>query len=152
MFFPRDLFIATDLDNIAAHWDRKYGWLGKILVEKDDERAKHIAEKRWTYRTDSGLIIAIVPSRFISDASDLLEDECEVIVGFSYTKNDPGCYPGLLLSLRSFGDSFDCGKFCKAHGGGGHVNAAGCKFETESTTLNPYKFLCEKFDEYLSKG
>ena len=152
MFFPRDSLISDPLSSIASSWDMEYGRLGSILVNKDLERAEHIAEKRWIYRTDSGLIIAIVPSRLISDASDLLEDECEVVIGFSYTKNEPGCYPGLLLSLRSFGDSFDCGKFCKAHGGGGHANAAGCKFDTEATTLNPYKLICDKFDEYLSKG
>lgn len=152
MFFSNEIWKETWLSHLAAQWDDKYSWLGKILVDKDNERAAHIADKRWTYRTDSGLVIAIVPSRFISDVSDLLEDECEVVIGFSYTKNEPGCYPGLLLSLRSFGNSFDCGKFCKTYGGGGHLNAAGCKFETLETTLNPYKFLCEKFDEYLSKG
>ena len=152
MFFSNEMWKEIWLSQLAVIWDDKYGWLGKILVDKDNERAASIAEKRWTYRTDSGLVIAIVPSRFISDVSDLLEDECEVVIGFSYTKNEPGCYPGLLLSLRSFGNSFDCGKFCKTYGGSGHLNAAGCKFETLESTLNPYKFLCEKFDEYLSKG
>jgi oligoribonuclease NrnB/cAMP/cGMP phosphodiesterase (DHH superfamily) len=152
MFFSNEMWKGIWLSQLASQWDDKYGWLGKILVDKDNERAASIAEKRWTYRTDSGLVIAIVPSRFISDVSDRLEDECELVIGFSYTKNDPGCYPGLLLSLRSFGNSFDCGKFCKSYGGGGHLNAAGCKLETTDTTLNPYKLLCEKFDEYLSKG
>lgn len=150
MFFNREFWMSHELSWLAENWDEKLGWLGPVLISNDEDRSKSIAEKRWTYRTESGLVIAIVPNRFISDVSDLLEDECSVVIGFSYTKNDPGCFPGLLLSLRSFGDSFDCGKFCKANGGGGHTNAAGCKFETTETTLNPYKFLCNKFDEYLS--
>ena len=148
IFMPINIWMNQSLGGILTSWDYS---LGKILVEKDMERAVHIAAKRWTYRTDSGMVIAIIPSRFISDASDLLEDECSVVIGFSYVKNEPGCYPGLLLSLRSFKGSFDCGKFCKTYGGGGHMNSAGCKFETEAGTLNPYKFICDKMDEYLCK-
>ena len=135
---------------LSENWTKEFKLLGSILVSKEEEKAKSISEKRWTYRTNSGVVIAIVPTRNISDASDLLEDECDVVVGFSYTKNEPGCFPGLLLSLRGFG-SFDCGAFCKAHGGGGHVDSAGCKFETNEDTLNPYKFLCNKFDEYKNR-
>ena len=152
MFFNREFWMSKDLVWIAENWDEKLSWIGPVLISNENDRSKSIAEKRWTYRTDSGLVIAIVPSRFISDASDLLEDECDVVIGFSYTKNNPGCFPGLLLSLRSFGESFDCGKFCKANGGGGHLNAAGCELETAEDTPNPYKFLCNKFDEYLRNG
>lgn len=149
-FYPTEYWMNEDLSSLVQEWDAKYMPLGKILVQKDQERAAGIAEKRWTYRITSGLVIAIVNSRFVSDVADLLEDQCDVLIGFAYTKNEPGCYPGLLLSLRSYGDSFDCGKFCKSYGGGGHLNAAGCKFETVERTLNPFKLICDKVEEYLN--
>jgi len=43
-------------------------------------------------------------------------------VGFSY-KTDEG-KPIVIFSTRSHAD-FNCGAFCKAHGGGGHTKAAG---------------------------
>ncbi len=150
MFFPSDFWVSERLLSLSKNWDSKFRWLGPVLLANDNARSKQLADKSWTYRTNSGLIISIMPGRSISDASDLVEDECDVVVGFSYTKNEPGCFPGLLLSLRSFGNSFDCGKFCQTYGGGGHVNAAGCKFDTDEYTPNPYKFLCDKFNEYLS--
>jgi len=149
-FFPETYWMNVLLPTLAMDWYKDYIPLGKILVQKDKERAKAIADKRWTYRTSSGLVIAIVNSRFVSDAADLLEDQCGVLVGFSYMKNDPGCYPGLKLSLRSFGDSFDCGKFSKYFGGSGHLNSAGCKLVTDETTLNPFKLICDKVEEYLN--
>lgn len=149
-FFPTDHWYKKYITDIVDRWEIDYIPLGKILVQKDDERAAGIAEKRWTYRTSSGSVIAIVNSRFISDVADLLEDQCDVLIGFAYTKNEPGCYPGLLLSVRSYGNSFDCGKFCKHYGGGGHLNAAGCKFETIEETPNPFKLICDKVEEYLN--
>jgi hypothetical protein len=150
MFFGAEEWLNYTVEELAFRWNTKYKWLGKVLIKKENEAAKGIAEKRWTYRSVSGLVIAIVPSRNISDASDLLEDECGVVIGFSYAKNEPGRFPEMIVSLRSFGDSFDCGAFCKLHGGGGHVNAGGCKFETLEDTGNPYSFICRKIDDYES--
>lgn len=150
MFFTKEFWMSQSLDYLCDNWVDKFELLGQTLVEKGKDKTKSIAEKRWVYRTESGLLIAIIPTRNISDATDLVEDECDVVIGFSYTKNKPGCFPGLILSLRSFDDSFDCGKFCKFYGGGGHLNSAGCEFETIEDSPNPYTFICNKFEEYLN--
>lgn len=149
MFFPIENWVGQEtLWSIRRVWANYYKPFGKILFQKDKERAKAIANKRWIYRTTSGLVIAIVNSRFINDAADLLEDQCDVVMGFAYTKNEPGEYPGMKISLRGFG-SFDCGKFAKHYGGGGHFSAGGCKFQTLESTENPYTFLCKQMEQYL---
>jgi hypothetical protein len=122
--------------------------MGKSMNISQLENVDDIVEICWTYRTNSGLIIAIIPNRFIK-AAQLLEDKCSVVIGFSYAKNKPGCFPELILSLRSFEDSFDCKKFCTNYGGDGDLNSAECRFETTEETPNPYTFICDKFNEYM---
>jgi len=150
-FFPTDLWISNSLYNIAVNWEVKYSWLGKLLINRVNEKANNFADKSWVYKTKNGLIISIIDSKSVSDVADILKGKCGLVIGFGYSKSEDGKYPKLSLSLRSYGNSFDCSNFCKKYGGGGHTNSAGCSFETDELTPNPYRFISDKVEKYFNE-
>ncbi len=66
-----------------------------------------------------------------SMAAEWLGDKVDLVVGFDYTADDG--LPKIIYSLRSH-TGFDCGAFCKGHGGG-HTAAAEFK---QQARVDPY--------------
>lgn len=140
-FIPNERWLAAGLVNIRGDWAANYGPLGKLLIEKLNADTARVIEKGWRFTTIKGTRVIVIPSKGLtSDAAEMLGNEVDLVVGFGYTYEKGSDKPLLVLSTRSRG-SFDCGSFCKAHGGGGHTKAAGCSFGVELDALNPYAFI-----------
>jgi nanoRNase/pAp phosphatase (c-di-AMP/oligoRNAs hydrolase) len=128
--------------NLRGDWEKVYGPLGRLLVEKQNADVVRACEKGWRFTTDKGLRVIVIGSVMLtSDAADL-EKDVDLVVGFFYTHDQGAERPTLVLSTRSR-TTFDCGAFCKAHGGGGHTKAAGCSFPLGVSDPNPYTFVEE---------
>lgn len=125
-------------DLLAIPWNE---WpikmqIGPLLFEKQLQKAKDTAEGSYRFTTDKGLRVAMFGGVTItSDAAEALGESVDLVVGFTY-KVEAGSII-LVFSTRSH-TTFDCGSFCKAHGGGGHTKAAGFKVSVGPTDLNPF--------------
>lgn len=140
-FIPNEQWLSMSLQTIRAAWGTNYDPLGKLLVEKKNADVARACEKGWRFKTGRGTRIIILPGTGVtSDAAELLDDAVDLVVGFAYTYEQGAARPQIILSTRSHMD-FDCGAFCKAHGGGGHTKAAGCSFEVSEIAHNPYTFI-----------
>lgn len=135
-------FRAFPLDWWLTHkpmMDDTVWTLGKASV---DGRAKQVKEalgqvvvvsvggKRFGIFSD--------PKSLVSDLAELTRQEgvCDALVAWFIVADKPGELK-LVLSCRS-SDGVDVAAFCKAHGGGGHTRAAGCKVDMKLGTA-PYQ-------------
>lgn len=137
-FVPNEKWLEQGLRQVAARWLDTHEPLGRLLVEKQNADVVRVCEKGWRFTTARGTRVIVIPSTGLtSDSAELLDEAVDVVVGFGYTYEQGVDRPQLILSTRSHTD-FDCGAFCKTHGGGGHTKAAGCSFPVGKDDLNPY--------------
>ena len=103
------------------------------------------------YYFDDKLAIAVITQKMYAQTGTS-EDECEYIA--SIPRQVAGVYVGITIRERTNGTykasvrtkpPLDASKICRAFGGGGHMNAAGCRFEG---TLEEFK---EKFIEVVGE-
>ncbi len=81
------------------------------------------------------------------DTSDVAQElGTDLVVGFLYLV-DAGRQK-LILSMRSRG-YFDCAKFAKSLGGGGHTNAAGCTIPVNFGDRHAYAHVEDVVQRYL---
>lgn len=147
-FFPFEevvcgLVVPTSMDRMMD--------TGRMLLERRNASAKRSAED--AYRAtimlgDRPTRLAIFQGVDTSDAADLLTD-ADAVVGFHYRAGAQGPY--CVLSMRSRGD-YDVGAVCKARGGGGHKNAAGCTLKDHLTGLAPYELVTDLFARFGAYG
>lgn len=123
--------------------------LGYVLEDRREERTREIAREAYRTMSSSDTRIAIVPTRETSDVSELLANEADLTIGFAYTAARGRTE--IIVSLRSRGE-FDCAAFAKAHGGGGHRNAAGFTVPVSYTDPGPYAFLIELVEAYEKRA
>jgi oligoribonuclease NrnB/cAMP/cGMP phosphodiesterase (DHH superfamily) len=125
--------------------------LGYILLEKREQRTRQIVSRGWRRLTRAGRKLFVVSTTETSDAAELVGGDADLVVGFAFDA-DPGAEEvaagiEMRLSLRSRGD-FDCAKFCRAHGGGGHTRAAGCTVPVSESSQNPYARILTMVEEW----
>lgn len=141
VFWPSEDLLATPWNE----WPIKLA-LGPVLFDKQLRKAAETAEGSYRFTTDKGLRVAMFGGVTItSDAAETIGAEADLVVGFSYKVEAGGIV--LVFSTRSHTD-FDCGSFCKAHGGGGHTKAAGFKVSVGPTDLNPFDHFRAILEEY----
>jgi nanoRNase/pAp phosphatase (c-di-AMP/oligoRNAs hydrolase) len=96
------------------------------------------------------LNVAILNDNHISDIAEILrnkeENHADLIVGFFYVPD--GDTFKVVYSLRS-NDVFDCSKYAKSNGGGGHVKAAGFTVNRIGSEFNPINYLTDNLYNYL---
>lgn len=146
-FFPAADWLEADGDPLnEERLRRRMEMLGEVLMRKDEEESRKLVANAYHFVTERGLRVAVLPSTYVSDASVLLADVADVVVGFNYRAGN-AAVPDLRLSFRSRG-AVDVAAIAKTLGGGGHTNAAGAAVSTllhregdhydESTSRNPY--------------
>jgi len=138
-FYPPDNWLSmySPFRYENQSWWAERMELGKLLVEKHERSVKKSIEKSYRFTSAKGTRVVVLNSLHVtSDAAEVLDTEADLVVGFSF-EIDNGTMKA-IYSTRSRGD-FDCGAFCKAHGGGGHTKAAGFNVPFEIDGLeNPY--------------
>jgi len=111
------------LDQDPHGWPDLIQPIGSVIFAKNLQRAQELVETSYRFVSSRGTKVLIFGGTSMSsDAAEAAGDTVDLVVGFSY-KTDEG-KPIVIFSTRSHAD-FNCGAFCKAHGGGGHTKAAG---------------------------
>lgn len=130
-FWPPDVLLPVPPDK----WEEKLS-LGPLLLEKQLKRSKRNADNSFRFTTTKGTRVAVFEgTTSASDAAEYLGETVDLAVGFDIFMQDGK--PVMLWSIRSH-TNFDCGTFCKAHGGGGHLRAAGFKLVLQPDDPNPF--------------
>jgi hypothetical protein len=130
-FWPPEAMLSIEPDK----WAEKLS-LGSLLLEKQLKRAKRNADSSFRFTSTKGTRVAVFEgTTSASDAAEYLHESVDMVVGFDIFVQDG--QPVMLWSVRSHTD-FDCGTFCKAHGGGGHLRAAGFKLILQPDDPNPF--------------
>ena len=140
-FWPHEDLVGLPVDA----WAEKLT-LGPMLFKKRLKRAQDAIDRGFRFTTPSGRkVIVFEGLRPTSDAANLLDNDpnpVDFVVGFGFVAHDNKIQ--MIFSTRSHTD-FDCSKFCSAHGGGGHLRAAGITIKdyNPQTALNPYAHIQE---------
>jgi len=142
-FWPPEVLLPVPPDK----WAEKLS-LGPLLLEKQLKRAKRNADSSFRFTSTKGTRVAVFEgTTSASDAAEYLHESVDLVVGFDIFVQDG--QPVMLWSIRSHTD-FDCGTFCKAHGGGGHLRAAGFKLILQPDDPNPFALARRVLDAYES--
>lgn len=114
LFRPKD---EWRLENIIG-WKERFGWIGDLLLAKQAESVARAIAVAHRFTTPRGTkVITFMGSSVTSDASDVLGNAVDLVVGFTF-KVDQGVQK-MDLSTRS-PTTFDCAALAKHYGGGGH--------------------------------
>ena len=133
IFPPTDDLLALGLENLCIGWDTRYGWAGEINYAKHKERCKYVANQAFRWVSPKGTRLALFQGTGISsDATEHLPD-ADLVVGFDVSYDDNKVKYTYSLRSRT---NFDCSKFARQFGGGGHTKAAG--FSWEHPACDPY--------------
>jgi hypothetical protein len=144
LFIPQERFVGCASAILGAEWNRLM-WAGKIQYEKGLKRAARAIRDSFKFVTPKGTRVAVFEGVTISSDAAEVSTDFDLVIGFDFFVDKD--VPKLIFSTRSRSD-FDCGSFCKANGGGGHMKAAG--FNIEFPTLSPWSHIQErvlKFEE-----
>jgi hypothetical protein len=132
--FCEDIRTLMDKENVITAFG--------AVQERNQERFAKTAIRLHTHDHK----LAFINETNMSGAAEILRNEGnDVIVGFKMIY-DPQLPQNIIIySLRS-NERFDCAKFCKANGGGGHKAAAG--FSIPYNNQDPISSFFRLFAEY----
>lgn len=155
-FYPAQLLLkmaSIDFDQ-TFHDIEQMGdvllWKRKIAVER---AAEGMLVETFRYAGTVAKIAFIQNSELTSDLAEYLDardhdEQPDLIVGFSFfaEKNELR----INYSMRSH-KTFDCGKFAKARGGGGHTRAAGFTVKGDNVDIrtSPYVLFFDELRDHL---
>lgn len=140
-FWPPEALLSVEPDR----WGEKLS-LGPLLLEKQLKRSKRNADNSYRFTSAKGTRVAVFEgTTSASDAAEYLHDAVDLAIGFDIFMQDG--QPVMLWSIRSH-TNFDCGAFCKAHGGGGHLRAAGFKLVLQPDDPNPFTLAKRVIEAY----
>lgn len=146
-FYPFAAFADVGRPFGETGWSELQGLLsvGGILRARRRETVRREVEGAFGWKSSKGTRVMIVSTVETSDVAEAVGPEADVVVGFLYKADADGAK--IILSMRSH-TGFDVGAFCAAHGGGGHVAAAGVVLPVQIGDLNPYDFICRHLDTF----
>ena len=146
----RSFYIAGIMKELGADTET----INEVMFEiktRGELELERIMLEGMDYYFDDKLAIAVITQKMYAQTGTS-EDECEYIA--SIPRQVAGVYVGITIRERTNGTykasvrtkpPLDASKICHAFGGGGHMNAAGCRFEG---TLEEFK---EKFIEVVGE-
>ncbi len=153
MFHPRDTWL-NELVHNPHGWRAMAQGVGKVLRAKEAEKVAMVIREGYRFTSEKDTrVICFNNVTQTSDASDVLDNEVDLIAGFRYL-TEKGVRK-LQVSCRSTpSTNFDTGAFCKAQGGGGHTKAAGFTVEMaeEGMSFDPYTMIQSILANYEENG
>lgn len=146
-FFPIETLLEDSCPFLPPNQSRLWAprmEIGELLIAKHTKSTQKAVAKSFKFESLAGTRVVMLSNvSAVSDAAELLREEADLVVAFGYEVEDNK--PKIYFSTRS-ARSFDCGTFCKAHGGGGHTKAAG--FNLPLPVLNPYTSFRQVLDTW----
>lgn len=145
-FWPWD-HLNTSLS--YDQWNAKMS-IGPILFQKKLDTAKRFGDNAHRFTSEKGTKVAVFSGvKMSSDVAEYLDTEVDLVIGFDVFLIDGT--PSMVFSTRSH-THYDCGKFAKAHGGGGHTKAAGFKVVLKPEDPNPFELARRVVNRYEVGG
>lgn len=144
IFMPRERWLETRLQDHLVDWDDRYGWVGLVLEERHVRSVSKALSGAYRFTTERGTrVVVFEGTHTTSDAAEV-EQDADLVVGFAGFQDREGYK--IVFSTRTRGQ-FDCARFCKSLGGGGHTKAAGFSV-LEPPVRHPIEILREKLQQY----
>lgn len=132
-FYPKEEWLG-DNRVLPFHPGNQGFWaerlkLGNLLWTKHEKTILKCLSKSWFYTSPKGTRVVIFQgTKQSSDVAEHMDQQADLIMSFDYEcETPPETKPiakKIAYSLRSH-TNFDCMKFAKTLGGGGHTKAAG---------------------------
>ena len=147
----RSFYIAGVMKDLGADTESINEVMFEIKTRGELELERQMLEKM-DYYLDNRLAIAVITQKMYEETGTS-EDECEYIA--SIPRQVAGVMVGITIRERKNGawkasvrtkPPVDASEICKVFGGGGHANAAGCRFDG---ALEQFK---EKFIQIVSEA
>jgi hypothetical protein len=144
-WWPEDHLVGSPLTSWPGHIQP----IGGTLFAKNLKYAKQLSETSYRFVSKKGTRVLIFGGvSMSSDTAEQAGDTADLVVGFSY-KCDDG-KPVVIFSTRTRGETFNCGEFCVAHGGGGHTKAAGftlpLTLDTDPNPIQHFRGILEAYE------
>ena len=130
----RTFYIAGVMKDLGADTENINEVMFEIKTRGELELERRLLEKM-DYYLQNRLAIAVITQQMYAETGTS-EDECEYIA--SIPRQVAGVMVGITIKQRTNGTwkasvrtrpPIDASKICMAFGGGGHANAAGCRFD-----------------------
>lgn len=125
--------------------------IGPILFDRNVKKLEKILEGAFQYQSSKGRRVTIFEGlKPTSDAAEKLGDTNDLTIGMAFfTEKTPDgqTQQVMIFSNRSRG-SFNCRNFALAHGGGGHLKAAGFSRVLRMNDLQPFMLAVQILERY----
>lgn len=127
--------------------------IGPVLMDRNEKKLDKIIEGAFQHLSGKGRRVTIFEGlKPTSDAAEKLGDTNDLTMGMAFfTEKTPDgqTQQVMIFSNRSRG-SFNCRNFALAHGGGGHIKAAGFSRVLRLNDLQPYMLAVQILSRYES--
>lgn len=141
-WWPWEIVEKTPWDKWASELFR----IGPILMARNNRTVDKCIEGAFRFTSAKGRKVTVFEGlKPSSDAAEKLGEANDLTIGLGFLVEDGR--PKLLLSTRGRG-TFHCRNLAMAHGGGGHVKAAGFSVPLTPTSLQPYELARQLLDRY----
>lgn len=126
--------------------------LGGLVLKDEHRRLQETLRGAHRFSTARGTRVVLFQGlQASSDAAEQLGDQADLVVGFGLWQGDDGRL-AYTYSCRSH-TTFDCSRFCKSRGGGGHTKAAGFRAPICTADPNPWEYFRQLLEQHeQSKG
>lgn len=124
--------------------------IGPVLFQKKLDTAKRFGDNALRFTSEKGTKVAVFSGvKMSSDVAEYLDKGVDLVIGFDVFLVDGS--PAMIFSTRSH-THYDCGKFAKTHGGGGHTKAAGFKVLLQPGDPHPFDLARRVVDRYEAEN
>jgi hypothetical protein len=142
-------------DHVERH-NNPDGWkrlleIGPILIDRNEKKLENILKGSYQHVSSKGRRVTIFEGlKPTSDAAERLGDTNDLTTGLAFftEKNAEGqTQMVMVFSNRSRGN-FNCRNYALAHGGGGHIKAAGFSRLLQPNDKQPFQLAIELLHRY----
>lgn len=146
-FWPWDHVVDGDGPD---HWKQLLK-IGPILVDRNEKKLEKILEGAYQYTSGKGRRVTLFEGlKPTSDAAEKLGEANDLTTGMAFFTEktaDGQIQQIMVFSNRSRG-SFNCRNYALAHGGGGHLKAAGFSRVLRLNDLHPFQLAVQILERY----
>jgi hypothetical protein len=127
----------------GVDWEEEIRFGGRLYWSHQRSAERAVKEAYW--ETIKGKSVAMLFGTNISDASEILAESADLVIGFHYRREDDRLK--VTVALRS--KVLNCFEIAQALGGDGHTGAAGFSVEVFPGDPNPYRYFTNLLNRVL---
>lgn len=143
-WWPWDVVEKTSWKN----WEAELFKIGPLLMARNMRTVDKCIEGAFRFTTGKGRKVTVFEGlKPSSDAAEKLGETNDLTIGLGFLVEDST--PKMIFSTRGRG-TFHCRNLAMAHGGGGHVKAAGFSVLLQPSSPQPYELARQLLERYES--